>query len=65
MVHVTSSRRLRRREAKDGRSDGVECDAVQIRRKYHSLGVVFYILSHRSILIFSLLLKSINRIIEG
>jgi hypothetical protein len=62
---VTSSRRLRRREAKDGRSDGVGCDAVQVRRKYHSLGVVFYVLSHISILIFSLLIKAINRVIEG
>jgi hypothetical protein len=51
MVHVASSRRSGGSEAEDGRVDGVGCGAVEVRRKY-PLIVVIYFLAHRSILVF-------------
>jgi hypothetical protein len=51
VVHVASSRRTRRSEAKDGRFDGVRCGAVEVGPNYPSLDVIS-ILDHMSILIF-------------
>jgi hypothetical protein len=51
MVHMASSRRSRGREVKDGRFDGVACDAIEVRPNYHSVVVVF-ISAHRGILVF-------------
>jgi hypothetical protein len=39
-------------EAKDGRIDGVGCDAVVVRPNYPSLDVIF-LLVHKGILVFS------------
>jgi hypothetical protein len=51
VVHVTSSRRLRRSEAKDDRFDGIECGAVQVKPNYPYFVVIFF-LPHRGILVF-------------
>jgi hypothetical protein len=51
MVHVTSSRRSRGSEAKDGRFDGVGCGAVHVRPNYPDLAVILF-LAHRGILVF-------------
>jgi hypothetical protein len=51
MVHVTSSRKLHGSEAKDDRSDGVGCSAVEVGQKYHSLVVISF-LACRGILVF-------------
>jgi hypothetical protein len=41
-VHVALLWRSCGSEAKDGRSDGVRCGAVQVRRKYPSLAVISF-----------------------
>jgi hypothetical protein len=51
VVYVVSSWRSCLSEAKDGRFDGVGCDAVEVGSNYHSLDVIFF-LAHRSILVF-------------
>jgi hypothetical protein len=50
-VHVASSQRSHGSEVKDGRFDGVGCDAVEVRPNYTSLDVIF-LLAHRGILVF-------------
>jgi hypothetical protein len=50
-VHVASSQRLCRTEAKDGRFDGIECGGVELRPNCPSLDVIF-LLPHRGILAF-------------
>jgi hypothetical protein len=56
MVHVTSSRRLRRVQAEDRRIDATDCV-----RPFYSNFTVFYVLVSRGILVFSFLLEPINR----
>jgi hypothetical protein len=51
VVHVASSQRSRRSEAKDGRLDGVGCGVVEVRPNYPSLNVIF-IFAHRGFLVF-------------
>jgi hypothetical protein len=51
VVYVASSWRSCGSEAKDGRFDGVGCDAVKVRPNYPSLDVIFS-LAHRGILVF-------------
>jgi hypothetical protein len=52
VVHVVSSRRSSGCEAKDGRFDGIGCNAVEGGPTYSSLDVIFFF-SHRGILVFS------------
>jgi hypothetical protein len=51
VVHMASSWRSCEREAKDGRFDGVGCDAVEVGPNYPSLDVIF-LLVHKGILVF-------------
>jgi hypothetical protein len=51
VMNVASSWRSCGSEAKDGRFDGVECDAVKVRPNYSSLDVIF-LLAHIGILVF-------------
>jgi hypothetical protein len=51
VMNVASSWRSCGSEAKDGRFDGVECDAVKVRPNYSSLDVIF-LLAHIDILVF-------------
>jgi hypothetical protein len=51
MVHVASSRRSRRSEAKDSRFDGIGCSTVEVGPNYPSLDVIF-LLTHKGILVF-------------
>jgi hypothetical protein len=64
VVHVASSRRSRRSEAKDGPFDGVGCGAVEVRPNYHSLDVIF-LLVHRGILVFCFRYKQTHRVVVG
>jgi hypothetical protein len=48
---VASSQRSHGSEVKDGRFDGVGCDAVEVRPNYTSLDVIF-LLARRGILVF-------------
>jgi hypothetical protein len=56
MVHVTSSRRLRRVQAEDRRIDATDCV-----RPFYSNFAIFYVLVSRGILVFNFLLEPINR----
>jgi hypothetical protein len=47
VVHVTSSRRLREDEAKDGRVDAIGC--IRLLYPYFT---IFVVLDHRGILVF-------------
>jgi hypothetical protein len=51
VVHVVSSRRLHRSEAKDGRFDCIGCGASQIGQNYPYFVIVFF-LAYRGILVF-------------
>jgi hypothetical protein len=51
VVHVTSSQRSRRSEAKDGQFDGVGCGVVEVKPNYPSL-VAIFLLAHRGIPVF-------------
>jgi hypothetical protein len=51
MVHVASSWRSHGSEAEDGRSDGVGCSVVEVRKKYRSLAVISFS-GHKGILVF-------------
>jgi hypothetical protein len=59
VVHMASLRRLHRSDAKDGRFDGVRCDAAQVGPNYPYFVIVFF-LAHKGILVFWF---TINRII--
>jgi hypothetical protein len=52
---MTSSQRSRGTEAKDGRLDGIGCEAVEVGSNYPSL-VVIFLLTHKGILVFWFLL---------
>jgi hypothetical protein len=43
VVHVASSQRSRRGEAKYDRFDGIGCGAVEVRPKYHLFDVIFLV----------------------
>jgi hypothetical protein len=60
MVHMASSRRLHQVEAKDGQVDSMGCIVP-----FYPNFVIFYVLGHRGILFFSILLGPINRTLEG
>jgi hypothetical protein len=60
MVHVASSRRLRRDPVKDGWVDAMGCIGP-----FYPNFAIFYVLGTRGILSFSLLLGPINRTLEG
>jgi hypothetical protein len=51
VVHLALSWRSSGSEAKDGRFDGIGCDAVEVRPNYPSLDVIF-LLAHKGILVF-------------
>jgi hypothetical protein len=51
VVHMASSRRSCRSEAKDGRFDGVGCGIAQVRPNYPYFIIVLF-LAHRGILVF-------------
>jgi hypothetical protein len=55
MAHMAPSRRSRGSEEKVGRFDGVRCSAVEVGPNYSSL-VVIFLLAHRGIVVFWLLL---------
>jgi hypothetical protein len=42
MVHVASSRRLRRSEAKDDRFDGIGCGVVEVGPNYPLLVIISF-----------------------
>jgi hypothetical protein len=56
MVHVASSRRLHRDEVQDGR-----VDTMSYIGPFYKKIIIFYVLIIRGNLIFSLLLKPINK----
>jgi hypothetical protein len=60
VVHVVSSWMLHRDEAEDGRVDATDC----VRSFYLKI-TIFYILDHMDNVVFTLLLRSINRNLEG
>jgi hypothetical protein len=60
VVHVASSRRLRRVEAEDGRIDAMDCVGL-----FYPKITILYVLGPRGNLVFSLLLGPINRTLEG
>jgi hypothetical protein len=51
MVHVASSWMSHGSKAKDGRFDGIGCDAAKVEPNYRSLVIIFF-LAHRGILVF-------------
>jgi hypothetical protein len=51
VVHMASSRRSYRSEAKDGQFDCIGCGVVEVGPNYPSLDVIF-LLAHRGILVF-------------
>jgi hypothetical protein len=51
VMHMASSWRSHRSETKDGRFNGVGCDAVDVEPKYPSFDVSF-LLAHRGIIVF-------------
>jgi hypothetical protein len=51
VVHVALSWRSHGSEAKDGRFDGVRCNALEVGSNYASLDIIFF-LAHRGILVF-------------
>jgi hypothetical protein len=48
VVHVASSRRSHGSEVKDGRFNGVGCDAMEVGSNYPSL-VAIFLLAHRAV----------------
>jgi hypothetical protein len=51
VVHVASSHRSRKSEAKDGRFDGIGCSVVEVGPHYPLL-VIIFLLAHMDILVF-------------
>jgi hypothetical protein len=60
MVHVASSWRLRRDQAEDGRVDAIGCVGP-----YYPYFAVYFVLGPMGILVFCLLLRPMNRTLEG